>query len=203
MDGRLTLKYGDTAMLAERCLADPRVGGLLSLVEEHDPVTAHHLIRTAHAAADMGRQFGLKPDRLELLAIGGGVHDVGKTGISPDILNKPGPDGLTPEEQAIMATHVQKSLDMIREAGLGDMPGLLEIVGRHHDYAGLFPQDGSGRVLPAYTRSARILMTAEMFDALRNPRPYREAEMSPEEIRAGMAKRGIYPEYIALALELF
>ena len=107
------------------------------------------------------------------------LHDIGKIAIPDRILLKPG--ALTEAEYAEMKTHTTKGLDMIdfmlKVFGYKDIPNiavLRNIVNYHHESF-----DGSGYpaglVGEAIPLEARIIATADIFDALTSVRPYKGA----------------------------
>src|SRR4051812_45392695 len=76
---------------------------LVKAVEVKDTYTHGHSERTAKVAVELGVRMGLPSDRLRVIARGAYLHDLGKIGISDDILNKPG--ALDPLERLVMETH--------------------------------------------------------------------------------------------------
>ena len=97
------------------------------------------------------------------------MHDVGKIGIRDHILHKPA--RLDADEFAVMQTHVNHGLDIVRRsAWLADAE---DVVGGHHEkYDGSgYPNAAAGESIPA---EARIFAIADVFDALTSRRPYKE-----------------------------
>jgi len=98
------------------------------------------------------------------------LHDIGKLGVSPAILEKPGK--LTEEEFAVLRQHPSKGAKI-----LDSIPGLqkvIPLVAQHHER---FDGKGYPRGLPgkSITLHARILAVADVVDALVSERPYRTA----------------------------
>lgn len=96
------------------------------------------------------------------------LHDIGKLGISSRILDKPG--GLTNGEFAEVKKHPALTYDILsRVAPFGD---ILERTANHHERL-----DGSGYPRGLTSESlglpTRILIVADVFDALSSDRPYR------------------------------
>ncbi len=140
------------------------------IVDAKSPFTYRHSLGVAAAAQAIGQRLGLNGDALRELRQAALLHDVGKLSVSNAILEKP--DKLTPEEWEIVRRHPAYSLDVLQR-----IPGFqrqAEIAASHHEKL-----DGSGyfRNMKAAQLSlpARILVVADIFDALSAQRPYRDA----------------------------
>ncbi|HZQ08390.1 MAG TPA: GAF domain-containing protein, partial [Anaerolineae bacterium] len=143
---------------------------LSAALDARDRETEGHSQRVTKFALAIGRQLNLSADELTSLERGALLHDVGKIGVSDNILLKAGP--LTPEERALMNTHPQLGYEMLK-----DIPFLqdaLPVVLHHQEM-----YDGSG--YPAGLRGeeiplgARIFAVADTYDAMTSKRPYRNA----------------------------
>ena len=147
------------------------IGTLTALartVDTNSPWTAGHSERVTGLAVDLGRELGLPPDGIDLLHRGGLLHDIGKIGVPPSILDKPGK--LTEEEFEVVRRHPSNGVTILRP-----IPGLqkvLPIVSQHHErYDGKgYPLGLSGESISLH---ARILAVADVVDALVSDRPYR------------------------------
>ena len=110
------------------------------------------------------------------------VHDIGKVGLPPGLLEKPGP--LTLEERRQMEEHAA-----IGERILANVESYAEIayIVRHHhervDGNG-YPDGISGEDIPMVSR---ILAVADAYDAMTSDRPYRDA-MPSEVARLRLAQ---------------
>ena len=113
------------------------------------------------------------------------MHDVGKVGVSDAILHKPGK--LTPEEFVEMQKHCDYGAKILIEADkkLGFQSLLtmaIQIAQSHHerwDGKG-YPRGISGENIPL---SARIMALADVYDALRSKRCYKEAYAHAESVK--------------------
>jgi len=156
-------------------------------VEARDEVTGDHCERLAMVAAELGARLGLPADDLKALRRAGYLHDIGKVGIPDAILLKPGK--LTDQEWITMRAHVDIGVRIC--SPLRTLRPVLPIIRHHHE-----KQDGTG--YPDHLQGedvpllARVFQVVDIFDALTNSRPYREAA-SPAEgiaILRGEAGRG-------------
>ena len=142
-----------------------------------DRHTALHQEQAASLAASIGQRLGLDAHQLEGLYLGSLVHDIGKIAVPAELISKPGK--LSPEEFALVKTHAQAGVDMLRNVNL---PWPVQaIIGQHHERL-----DGSGYPLgltgDAITIEARICAVADVFEAICQPRPYREARGCAEAL---------------------
>ena len=143
---------------------------LAQAVEQRDRHTAGHCERLAYIAVALGIAMGLKRASLMALYRGGYLHDVGKVGIPDSILFKPGP--LTAEEWVAMRSHTTRGEEICRH--LKSLRPVLPIIRHHHerwDGSG-YPDGLRGTQIPLL---ARILQTADIYDALTSARPYKRA----------------------------
>lgn len=154
---------------------------LLINVRRHDDYTYVHSMRAAIYMTLLGHALGLRDDDLLILACGGLFHDLGKTMIPREILNKPGL--LSAEEYAIVKGHVEASGEMLSRTP-NVHRGVTTIVMQHHeklDGTG-YPNGLKGSALNELARLAAI---ADVFSALTDARPYK-APMQPAEAIALM-----------------
>ncbi len=156
-------------------------------VEQRDSHTGTHCQRMSHLGVMLGDAMGLDRENLLALHQGGFLHDIGKIGIPDAILLKP--DKLTRDEWVTMRTHTTRGVEICRY--LKSLDKVLPIIRNHHerfDGSG-YPDGLSGRQIPLL---ARIMQVVDIYDALTNPRPYRQ-QCSPQtalEILAEETARG-------------
>ena len=149
---------------------DSTVEAISSIVELRDPYTAGHESRVAQLACAIGKEMGLPERRLEGLHVIGHLHDLGKVAIPAEILTKPGK--LTYLEYEMIKSHPQAGYDILKNL---DFPWpVAQAVLQHHERL-----DGSG--YPQGLKDAdiileaRILMVADVVEAMFGYRPYRPA----------------------------
>ncbi len=143
---------------------------LARTVEIKDKYTEGHSWRVANTAMRIWKKMDLPVRSYEAIRIGGVLHDIGKIGISGDILNKPGP--LTEDEQEIIRSHPDYGhricLPLKNNLGVA-----LDIIRHHHEKL-----DGSG--YPdglkgdEISLEARVMAVSDIYDALISDRAYRE-----------------------------
>jgi putative nucleotidyltransferase with HDIG domain len=151
-------------------------------IESKDAYTMGHCSRVADYACMLASAVGFQGRDLVWLRMGAFLHDVGKTGVPTEILNKPGK--LTDEEFDYMKRHTT-----IGDAIISETPfpwDIRPIVRNHHerwDGRG-YPDRLHGEQIPL---TARILCVADVYDALTSTRSYRRA-LTREEALAIMDK---------------
>lgn len=151
-------------------------------VEMRDAYTAGHQRRVAELATAIARDMGLAQDQVHGVYLAAVVHDLGKIHIPAEILTKPGK--LSPIEFELIKMHPEAGYDILKGV---DFPWpIAQIVFQHHERL-----DGSG-----YPRGlkgdeilleARILMVADVVEAMASYRPYRPAlgiDLALQEITA-------------------
>jgi len=140
------------------------------VIEARDPYTQGHEEGVARISRLIAEEMGLPADEVDGIEVAALVHDVGKIGVPAEILTKPGKLGAA--EFALIQEHSQRGYDILREVDF-DWP-VADIVLQHHER-----MDGSG--YPAglsgddVSMGARILMVADVFEAMAAHRPYRAA----------------------------
>lgn len=144
-----------------------------SAIDFTDPYARGHSARVSDFSVAIAEQLDLPKDYIFHVRVGSMLHDIGKIGVSEQVLRKPG--YLTPEEQEEVRRHPMYGVELLQEAGLGDLlREELLAMAQHHERL-----DGTG--YPAGLRGAeisligRIVAVADVFDALTSDRPYRAA----------------------------
>ncbi len=143
---------------------------LARAVDARDRYTHFHSEKVAEFAQVIGKAMGLSDHAMEELRIGGMLHDVGKIGVSDEVLLKPGK--LTQEEFRIIQTHPVIGVSIIEPL---DLPwDITTIVRQHHEN-----HDGSGypdRITGGQMAlAARIIRVVDSYEAMAADRVYRTA----------------------------
>ncbi|MBQ8787129.1 MAG: HD-GYP domain-containing protein [Oscillospiraceae bacterium] len=157
-------------------------------IKMYDDYTYHHSLSVSIMAIAIGIELGLTNQMLKELGLAGLLHDIGKVAIPIEIINKPGK--LTPEEFDIVKMHPVHAATHLRERNLVNDNIFAGIVGHHEklDCSG-YPQKLSGTDIHPY---ARILMVADVYDALTSNRPYRTPSPPNEAIEYVMGGMGTH-----------
>ena len=155
---------------------------LADQIENHDLDTFRHVDRVAACAYAIGRQLGFGPGRLRDLVLAAQMHDIGKIGLPPYILTKPGK--LTNEEWDMIKLHPGKGFEIVSRVPA--LRNLAAVIRHHHERydGGGYPDSLCGDGIPL---EARIVAVADTYDALTSERPYRSA-MSVPEAREELAR---------------
>jgi HD-GYP domain-containing protein (c-di-GMP phosphodiesterase class II) len=139
-------------------------------IEARDAYTRGHSARVTAIAEAIARRLEWDDQRLDLLQIGGPLHDIGKLAISDEVLTKPG--CLDEQELAQIREHPRLGARLL--VRLTAFRGALPYVLYHHerwDGTG-YPTGRAGEEIPV---EARVLAVADAFDAMTSDRPYRPA----------------------------
>ncbi len=144
------------------------VGSLAGALDARDPYTAGHSRAVSQYACLAATAMKVSGDQLEVIRVGALLHDLGKVGISDNVLRKPG--RLTAEEFALLKQHPEIGRRILE--GVAGFQAYLPIVELHHenwDGTG-YPRGLRGEDVPL---GARIVHVADAYDAMTSDRPYR------------------------------
>lgn len=166
---------------------------LLSLVDikSMDNYTYAHCVNVAVISLVLGISLNLSKRNLTHLCIGALIHDIGKSFIPKDILQKPGK--LTQEEFEIIKNHPKYGYNF-----LGDLFNLSShsklIALQHHErFDGLgYPNKISGNDI---SYLSRIVSIADVYDALTSDRPYKRAMCPSDALEYLMSNAGTAFDY--------
>lgn len=152
------------------------VVALISAIDAKDRYTRDHSIRVSLLSQALAEELGLSKEEIRVVRIAGLIHDIGKIGISENVLRKIGK--LTPEEWQEMKTHPVIGADIIAPVPTLAiaMPGVLQ----HHerpDGRG-YPEGLAGN---AISEVGSILAVADGLDAMSSDRTYRKA-LDPDRV---------------------
>lgn len=163
------------------------ISTLLATLYEKSNETEEHSKRLEHFCHLIGKKLRLSSKEMDELALLALLHDIGKVGIDPNILKKPG--ALTAEEWDEMRRHPEIGYRIARETP--ELAGIADLILLHHerwDGKG-YPHGLSGENIPL---ACRILAVVDSFDAMTNDRVYRKAmtvEEAIEEIERNIGKQ--------------
>ena len=164
-------------------------------ISKRDNETNSHNYRVTLYALAIGESLGLDDTQMAALLKGSFLHDVGKIGISDNILLKP--DSLSDDEYTQMKKHVLYGQEIIaRSPWLSDASDVLTY--HHEKYDGTGYMKGlKGEEIPL---NARIFAIVDVFDALTSSRPYKDAYSYDKSIQMLKEKSGTHFDPTLLAL---
>ncbi|HLJ65837.1 MAG TPA: HD-GYP domain-containing protein [Chloroflexota bacterium] len=168
-------------------------------IDYRDTGTYEHSERLAEYTRRLGTGIGLTPEHIKEVVLASRVHDLGKIGISNDILLKPGP--LTLEERQIMEEHPVIGANIL--SSYSSFRDAVDIVRHHHErWDGKGYPDGlKGEAIPI---GSRIITVVDSYDAMTSDRPYRRglsASEAVERLKAGMGSQ-FDPQVAACFIQL-
>jgi diguanylate cyclase (GGDEF)-like protein len=214
-DPEVLLDHADQAMYAAKHLGRDRTvvfsEGLLEALRDNAPAeqlqavlvlaealdlrdagTAAHSQTVGRLCRDIAVAMGLAPERVARIRLAGILHDVGKLGVSDEILRKP--SALTDAEYEEMHKHSELGARMVAAAGMDDISSW---VLAHHERpdGGGYPYGLTGDAIPL---EARILAVGDAYEAMTADRPYRRAP--GHEYALGELERGTGTQFDPLVV---
>lgn len=153
-------------------IGDPNALAQLSALMARDYDTVRHCINVSLFATALAHATGTcTSGELQELAHGTLLHDIGKSAVPRDLIIKPG--AYTPQELALMRTHVTEGEQILRAEGRLGAMGMLA-VSQHHERldGGGYPRGLSGHRVHFFGRVTGI---ADVYDALTSERSYKHA----------------------------
>jgi putative nucleotidyltransferase with HDIG domain len=194
---QLTVAFSHARLI--QALEEMQLGTLKALARAIDAKsewTAGHSERVTHLALEIGRAMNLSHKELRTMQAGGLLHDIGKIGTPPSILDKAGK--LTEDEMKIMQDHVRCGVRILEP--IASFRESIPIVAQHHEWfdgkgypAGLAGEDIS--------LHARIFAVADCYDALISDRPYRKG--LPKEKTVAMLRDKSGTQFDPKVIEAF
>ena len=176
------------------------IKALSMTVEARDPYTSGHQTKVSRLARAIAQDMALPNDTVDNIRIAGSIHDIGKISVPSEILSKPGK--LTDLEFSLIKVHSQSGYDILKDAEL-PYP-IAEIVLQHHERmnGSGYPQGlKNGRIF----LEARIIMVADVVEAMASHRPYRPALGIPAALGEIEKNKGVLydNEVVDACLRLF
>ena len=161
------------------------IQSITKTLAEKDHETEAHSNRLKHLCISLGKIMGLSEPELSELEIFAALHDIGKIGISENILNKK--EKLTDEDWHLLKKHSEIGYRIVKS-----VPELLHIadyiLAHHERWDGKgYPQGLKGNDIPLLSR---ILTVVDSYDAMTNDRVYRKALSRDEAIKELLINAG-------------
>ncbi|MGB2668428.1 MAG: diguanylate cyclase [Candidatus Acidiferrum sp.] len=153
------------------------VTSLAYAIDAKDQYTQGHSQKVSAYAALLAEALGMSETEVEEVRLGAVLHDVGKVGISEQILNKSGP--LNPEEWETMKTHVTFGGKLLEP--LEALERIRQMVLHHHEFfdGSGYPEALSGQNIPL---GARIITIADSYDTITSDRSYKKGRTAEEAL---------------------
>ena len=171
-----------------------------SIIETRDPYTAGHQKRVASLAKAIATDMKLSEQQIEGIYMVGMIHDLGKISIPAEILSMP--RKLTSAEFNLIKNHSQAGYDILKKI---DFPWpIADIILQHHERMNGtgYP---SGLIDKNIMLEAKILMVADVVEAMASHRPYRAALSITQALNEIKQNRGTiyHPVVVDSCVELF
>jgi putative nucleotidyltransferase with HDIG domain len=165
-------------------------------IELKDHYTGEHVENTVKYATEIAKALGLSRDETELVKQAAMLHDLGKVGISENILLKK--SKLTKKEFEEIKKHPQIGADIIRP--IQYLRSIIPFIFYHHER-----WDGkgypSGIKREEIPMGARIIALADVYQALTSDRPYRKAY--PKKKAIEIIKSGAGTQFDPKIVDIF
>ena len=176
----------------------------LTTIRDYDEYTFTHSVNVCIFSVALGRRLGLSKLQLYDLGLAALFHDLGKSRVPLDVLNKP--SGLTDEEWQLISAHPWLGvLALFQVRGQQDLPYRSMVVAYEHH----MKLDRTGYPRPIRPRDigffSRIVAVVDGFDAATSRRVYQQNPMGPAEVLQGMRdnpRRGMDPVIVKAFINL-
>ncbi|MCF6178357.1 MAG: HD domain-containing protein [Geopsychrobacter sp.] len=166
----------------------------MTLLKDYDNYTFTHSVNVSVIAITVGRACNLNTEQLNLLGMGGMLHDLGKMSIDHAIITKPGQ--LSAAERCKMMEHPQRGVEIVSK--MNDIPAeVIDIIHHHHlryDHTGYPESSRNGKLSPLVD----MVTIADTFDAMTTIRCYQKP-FSPKKALdqlQHMSGSHLHPEYV-------
>ncbi len=176
----------------------------LTTLRDYDEYTFTHSVNVCIFSVALGRKIGLTKLQLYDLGVAALLHDIGKSRVPLEILNKP--DGLNDEEWRMMSAHPWLGvLALFQMRGQAELPYRAMVVAHeHHMKADLtgYPKHLRERQMSIYSK---IVAVADGFDAATSRRVYQTEPLTPVAVLAEMRnnpRRGMDPVIVKAFVSL-
>ena len=148
-----------------------------------DEYTFKHSVDVATMAMIIARKSGLSNKDVYQIGVSGLLHDVGKSHIPNEILNKAGK--LTEEEFTVMKNHTIYGYNILKEKSEISNEVIAGVLQHHEKINGRgYPLKLAGKQITPY---ARVLSVADIYDALVTERPYKKGFSAHDALEMIMA----------------
>ena len=171
---RLTQQIVDVIQVDETILL-----GLAS-IKSYDEYTFEHSANVAVLSMFIADRIGMSKADVAAVGLGALLHDIGKTHVPREVLNKD--SALSADEWKVMQNHtIFGALELSRSRALRSMADPIFVALQHHvrhDEQGYPQKPGGWNITPL----SRIVTVADYFDAMTTPRVYKKEPMTPDRV---------------------
>ena len=160
---------------------------LVETAKKKDSDTGNHVVRVAKYSKVLAKALGMSEEEQEEIYYAAQLHDLGKIGISEELINKNGQ--FTIEEYEVIKTHTTIGYDILKNRSSKYLKkGGIVALSHHERYDGLgYPNGLKGNEIPI---EGRIVAIADVFDALLMKRSYKDSWSIEDAIDYIKEKRG-------------
>ena len=153
-------------------LQDDNTFSSLFKVTSHDYKIYTHSINMSVIGLLFGKHISLKPNELNRLGAGMLLHDIGKTTIPLNVINKSG--RLTGKEFKAVEKHPKAGMELLEHRASVDIMSLKIVIQHHENYDGTgYPYGIGGTEIHLFGLIGRII---DVYDAMTSNRPYADAK---------------------------
>jgi len=157
--------------MVDYILKEGKASHSLLKIAIHEYYTYTHSVNVAAVGTLFAKELGYEGEGLKHFCTGFLLHDVGKTRVSTDILNKEG--NLTKAEYEELKKHPEMGVEILKETGNGFTYEYIITLQHHENYDGTgYPRGLKKDEIHHCGKIARII---DVYDALTTNRPYAEA----------------------------
>mgnify|MGYP002635200796 CR=1 FL=1 len=189
-----SIAFNSVQKMVSSAISRPYALLAMTLLKDYDNYTFTHSVNVSVISLTIGRACNLPKEQLNLLGMGGMMHDLGKMTIDHAIITKPGL--LSSDERLKMMSHPEHGVEIVSK--MESIPSeVIDIIHYHHlryDRTG-YPQDSRDRQISPLVEMVTI---ADTFDAMTTLRCYQKP-FSPkkalDQLRQ-MSGSHLHPEYV-------
>lgn len=167
----------------------------MARIKNCDNYTYMHSVAVCAMMISLARQLGLSESDVNLAGKAGLLHDLGKSMMPSEVLNKPGK--LTVEEYAVMKNHPAEGYKLL-DGSAQTAPEVLDVIMHHHekfDGSG-YPGGLKGDGISLFSRMAAV---CDVYDAVTSNRAYKEGWDPGQSLRKMTAWKGHFDPQILQA----
>jgi HD-GYP domain-containing protein (c-di-GMP phosphodiesterase class II) len=176
----------------------------LTTIRDYDEYTFTHSVNVCIFSVALGKRLGLGKVQLYDLGMAALFHDIGKSRVPAEVINKPG--SLSDDEWRLIAAHPWLgTLALFQTRGSQEMPYRSMVVAHEHhmkiDLTG-YPRPVRPRLMSMFSK---IVAVADSFDAATSRRSYQTTPISPAQVMQEMrdnARRGMDPVVVKAFINL-